>query len=291
MTRLTATVGFGPSLFDERLGLTDQRPPVLMQLPQFTGDRLEGARSGGDIGVQVCADDADAARALIDAFTGAGAGVLSKRWQQEGFVRMSRTTASAQTPRNLMGFRDGTANIQPDDMRELGRFVWAAGPGWMAGGTYLVARRIRMRLHRWSGLPVMRQERVIGRRKAGGAPLGRRHEMDLPNLSARDPGGRLAIPAHAHIRLASPSASRDIRILRRSYSYDDGMTSSGQRDAGLFFISFQRDPSQFIALQRSLTQGNDALLEYVTHESSALFACPPSAGPGGFIGDGLFGSQ
>jgi deferrochelatase/peroxidase EfeB len=290
-TRLTATIGFGPSLFDRSLGLAAERPAELIQIPQFRGDRLEPGRSGGDLGLQVCADDAGVARALVDELTGAGVGVVSKRWQQEGFVPLPTMSRSARTPRNLLGFRDGTNNIRPARRGDMARFVWAAQPAWMAGGTYLVTRRIRMRFNRWSALAVRRQERVIGRRKGSGAPLGGRRETEPPDLTARNPRGRLTIPPHAHIRLASPSGSGRTRLLRRSYSYDDGTTPSGRRDAGLFFISFQRDPSQFVAVQRSLTEGNDALLDYVVHESSAVFACPAAARPGGFVGEGLFGAS
>ena len=262
----TVTVGLGPSLFDERFGLAGSRPPALAQLPAFAGDALDPARCGGDLAVQVCARDVATAEQVLATFAG---DPISLRWQQAGFGRAASTSRRQRTPRNLMGFKDGTANIRVDDRRALQRYVWARDPAWMADGTYMVVRRIRMDLLRWDAAGVYEQERTIGRFRSSGAPLTGHHEFDRPDFQARLFDGRPVIPRHAHIRLAASGT----RILRRGYSYDDGVDQTGQRDAGLFFISFQRDPRQFVQLQQRLSR-NDALGEYIAHTGSAVFACP-----------------
>jgi deferrochelatase/peroxidase EfeB len=159
----------------------------------------------------------------------------------------------------------------------------------MAGGTYLIARRIRILFDVWDTTSLEGQQRTIGREKLSGAPLGQAHEEDLVNLTLTDTDGELAIPADAHIRLANPQNNDGQRILRRGYSYSEASEpGSGQIDAGLFFVAFQRDPArQFIPLQRRLAAA-DALNRHTLHTSSAIFACPPGVQPGGFIGEGLF---
>ena len=162
--------------------------------------------------------------------------------------------------------------------------VWLGAsdsPGWMRGGTYLVARRIRMLIEVWDRASLRDQEQTIGRLKASGAPLGGGHEMDTVNVSR--------LPVDAHVRLAAPSVNGGERILRRGYSFTDGMDADlGQLDAGLFFICFQRDPEkQFVAIQRRLG-GSDALNEYIKHTGSAVFAVPPGVRPGGYVAESLF---
>jgi deferrochelatase/peroxidase EfeB len=284
----TLTMGFGPSLFDGRFGLARARPASLVHLPAFATDALQPERSGGDLALQVCARDTEAATAMLDSIAALGAGAVVARWRQLGFGRAAGTTRRRRTPRNLMGFKDGTDNIDIGDRRSLERFVWTRAPGWLRGGSYMVVRRIRMRLDKWQSSTLDEQQRTIGRFKSSGAPLSGKHEFDRPDLSAGDMHGRPLIPAHAHIRLAAPVVNGGIRILRRGYSYDDGVGANGMRDAGLFFISFQRDPEHFIALQQRLALHHDALNEYVSHTSSAVFACPPTAAPGGYIGEMLF---
>jgi deferrochelatase/peroxidase EfeB len=213
------------------------------------------------------------------------------RWSQLGFGRTSSTTRSQVTPRNLMGFKDGTRNLRAEDTEAMDRFVWL-GQGddvpWMENGTYIVTRRIRMLIETWDRSPLSDQETTIGRHKYSGAPLGDTEEFDKPDLAARQ-AGEPVIPVDAHIRLASSEANRGIEILRRGYSFTDGVVEElGELDAGLFFICFQRNPeTQFEAIQRQLGS-SDALGEYIKHTSSAVFAIPPGAGPGGFVGEGLF---
>ena len=290
--RLTVTIGAGPTLFDGRFGLASSRPAALEELPSFARDVLDPQRSGGDIAVQACADDPQVAFHAVRNLARIGRGAVVMRWSQLGFGRTSTTGAASQTPRNLMGFKDGTNNITQNDKQALARHVWVAAPDapqWLHGGSYLVARRIRMQIEAWDRASLADQEQTIGRHKYSGAPLGATAEHDPVDLTARTPDGSLAVPASAHVRLAGPDTNDGIRILRRGYSFTDGMDERlGQLDAGLFFISYQRHPDAFIRLQRRLAQ-NDALGEYITHTGSGIFACPPGArGPGDYVGSGLF---
>jgi deferrochelatase/peroxidase EfeB len=292
---LTLTFGFGPSLFlgqrGRRLGLAAKRPSALGSLPPFQGEDLDLARSDGDLCVQACANDAQVAFHAIHVLTKLAESAATLRWGQQGFGRTSSTSASQSTPRNLMGFKDGTANIRAEDRSAMNRFVWVTdedGPEWMAGGSYLVARRIRILFDVWDASTLEEQERTIGRRKVTGAPLGERQEYDPIDLQARRDGSPV-IPADAHVRLASADDNDGQRILRRGYSYSEAPEpGSGQLDAGLFFICFQRDPSrQFVPIQRRLAS-SDALNRHTLHTASALFACAPGTKRGGFIGEGLF---
>jgi deferrochelatase/peroxidase EfeB len=288
-SRLTVTFGFGPSLFGRPgLGLAAKRPAALRPLPPLPGDELDPAESGGDICVQACSDDPQVAFHAIRNLARIGRGTVVVRWSQLGFGRTASTSRSQETPRNLMGMKDGTANIRGEDAEDMEKFVWvgAEGPAWMGGGTYMVTRRIRMLLEVWDRAPLQDQERTIGRHKYSGAPLGGRDEFEPLPLDAKR-GGRPLIPPDAHVRLASARENGGTRILRRGYSFTDGVDESlGELEAGLFFISFQRDPEQFVAIQRRLGS-MDALNEYVKHVGSALFAVPPGAPPGGYIGEGL----
>ncbi|HYQ79443.1 MAG TPA: iron uptake transporter deferrochelatase/peroxidase subunit [Solirubrobacterales bacterium] len=289
-SRLTVTFGFGPSLFEKPgLGLAAKRPAALRPLPPLPGDELNPSESGGDICVQACSDDPQVAFHAVRNLARIGRGTVAMRWSQLGFGRTASTSRSQDTPRNLMGMKDGTANIRAEDTEAMERFVWAGGesPAWMRGGTYMVARRIRMLLEVWDRAPLQDQERTIGRHKYSGAPLGRDDEFEpLPLDEER--GGHPTIPRDAHVRLASASENGGARILRRGYSFTDGVDESlGELEAGLFFISFQRDPGQFVAIQQRLGS-MDALNEYIKHVGSALFAVPPGAEPGGHVGDGLF---
>ncbi len=241
--------------------------------------------------MQACAEDPQVAFHAIHVLTRLASTAATLRWQQMGFGRTSSTSRSQQTPRNLMGFKDGTDNIRAEDTDAMNDFVWVQpgdGPEWMSGGTYLIARRIQILFDVWDATSLEGQERVIGREKLSGAPLGGREEYDPVNLAAES-NGEPRIPTDAHIRLASPSNNDNQRILRRGYSYSEPPEpGSGQIDAGLFFIAFQRDPRrQFIPLQRRLA-ASDALNHHTLHTASAIFACPPGVEPGGFVGEALF---
>ncbi|MCX4683685.1 iron uptake transporter deferrochelatase/peroxidase subunit [Kitasatospora purpeofusca] len=293
-SRLTLTIGFGPSLFEksapdgqmvDRFGLKARRPEALIDLPRFKGDNLDPQRSGGDLCVQACADDPQVAVHAIRNLARIGMGTVNIRWSQLGFGKTSSTTPDAQTPRNMMGFKDGTHNIAGTDTAKLAEHVWAApgeGPDWMTGGSYLVARRIRMHIETWDRTSLKEQEDVFGRTKGEGAAYGRTKEHDAPDLKA--------MPADAHVRLAHPESNDGLMILRRGFSFTDGTDGLGRLDAGLFFLAYQRDTRKaFVPLQQRLA-ASDKLNEYIQHVGSAHFACPAGVRkPGEWWGQALFG--
>ncbi|WP_353940207.1 iron uptake transporter deferrochelatase/peroxidase subunit [Streptomyces sp. HUAS MG91] len=271
-SRLTLTIGFGPSLFG-KFGLAGKRPEALVDLPRFPGDNLDKSRTGGDLCVQACSDDPQVAVHAIRNLARIGFGKAAIRWSQLGFGKTSSTTPGAQTPRNLMGFKDGTRNIAGTETDRLKKFVWAAAAdggansAWMSGGSYLVARRIRMNIETWDRASLQEQEDVFGRDKGVGAPVGKSKEHDAPFLKAMKPD--------AHVRLAHPESNDGATILRRGYSFTDGTDGLGRLDAGLFFLAYQRDVRKgFLPLQRRLS-ASDALNEYIQHVGSAVFAIPP----------------
>jgi len=280
---LTITIGFGPSLFDDRFGLASRRPTALEKLPALPGDRLQPELSDGDLCIQACANDPQVAFHAVRNLARLARGTAVMRWSQLGFGRTSSTGAEQATPRNLMGFKDGTRNIKSDEKDVLDQHVWVGDETdqpWMKGGSYLVSRRIRMLIEAWDRDYLADQQNVFGRFKTSGAPLTGSTEFDTPDFTKAD-AGKQVIPADAHIRLASHENNDGLRLLRRGYSYTDGIDPvTGELDAGLFFIVFQKNAhTHFVPLQRKLgTQ--DALNEYIKHTSSALFACPPGLRPG-----------
>ena len=298
--RLTMTFGFGAQLFvkdgADRFGLARQRPEALVELPHFTGEQLRPEWTGGDLSVQACADDPQVAFHSVRQLASIGGGVIALRWAQPGFVRY---TESGGTPRNLLGFKDGTDNPRRDSDAVMNRYIWVGteGPAWMKGGSYVVVRRIRLALGDWDRLPVGAQEQVIGRHKYSGAPLGRRNEFDPLDLLANNADGTPTIPHASHVRLAARASYEGDPILRRPYSYIDGAGRAFERtagsqpseyDAGLLFIAYQRDPrTAFIPIFTELS-AKDAMNRFATHVGSAVFACPPGTEPGRFIGQSLF---
>ena len=290
-SNLTITFGFGPSLFDDRFGLADQRPAGLVRLPAFVGDDLDPERSDGDLCIQACADDPQVAVHAIRNLSRIAFGRARIRWSQLGFGRTSKTTSDQSTPRNLFGFKDGTANILADDVAALEENVWVSaseGPAWLAGGSYLVARRIAMLIETWDRTRLAEQDRVVGRDKAQGAPLSGGDEFTAPDFAATDGAGKPRIDARSHVRLAHPDMNGGIRLLRRGYNFVDGNTDLGRLNAGLFFLSFQRSPERYVTVQRALA--TDAMGEYLKHVGSGLWAVPPAPVPGASIGAGLLGS-
>ncbi len=329
--RLTLTFGFGPGLFEkngrDRFGLRARRPEALADLPVFTGDQLDEKFSGGDLCVQACADDQFvafhairqlASLATVDPYARntvaqghgrhheAAPGIATLRWIQTGFIPDS---PDGSTPRNLLGFKDGTINPGSPHPAETadgrtegaGRFdevVWADdGPDWMRGGSYMVMRRIRLALEHWDRTELDFQEEVIGRRKTTGAPLTGGGEFAPLDLDAVDKDGNPVIAQNAHVRLAS-AAMTGARIMRRAYSYNDGLTFIAERwppwrqglayDAGLLFIAYQRDPRTGFTQMFQPMSKLDLLNQYATHIGSALFACPGGVREGEFIGQKLF---
>ena len=288
---LTLTIGFGPSLFDGRFGLADRRPPALIDLPRFPSDDLDPNRSGGDLCVQACANDPQVAVHAIRNLARIGFGRVSVRWSQLGFGRTSSTTQAQATPRNMFGFKDGTRNVKAEESDALRDHVWVSkddGPQWLVGGTYLVARRIRMHIEIWDRTSLREQEEIVGRKKGTGAPLGQLAEFDEPDLHVKGNGGEPVIGVDAHIRLASHETLNGAKILRRGYNFTDGSDGLGHLDAGLFFIGFNRDSrTHFVPMQQALST-RDKMMEYVEHTGSGHFAVPPGVKEGGYWGDTLF---
>ncbi|MEX3100301.1 iron uptake transporter deferrochelatase/peroxidase subunit [Streptomyces sp. ST1015] len=293
---LTITFGFGHSFF-ARTGLEKQRPVALDPLPSFSSDRLDKARSDGDLWVQIGANDALVAFHALRAIQKDAGSAAKVRWQMNGFNRSPGATAHPMTARNLMGQMDGTRNpkpAEPDFDQRI--FVPASGsssgsssehPAWMANGSYAVVRRIRMLLDDWEKLTVAAQEQVIGRRKADGAALSGGSETTAMDLEKVDAKGDLVVPINAHARISRPDQNGGAAMLRRPFSFHDGIDPDGTPDAGLLFICWQADPLRgFVTVQRKLDRG-DALSKYIRHESSGLYAVPGGAEEGGYVGQEL----
>ena len=294
-SRLTLTFGFGPDLFekdgDDRFGLSSRRPEALVALPVFVGDKMIPEKTGGELSVQACADSPQVAFHAVRQLARLGVGAAQLRWVQAGFLAPPEGNG---TPRNLMGFKDGTQ--RPTDMA---RFVWAGTevPQWLQGGSYMVARRIRIAVEHWDQMKIAFQEQTFGRQKASGAPIGAQHEFDALPLKATDKDGNPVIAENAHVRLANDSTNNGIQILRRGYSYDDGVDFTTERwppwrqgmeyDAGLLFVCYQRDPrTGFIPMFEKLSRF-DMLNQFVTHTGGGIFACPGGIAQDEYLGQRL----
>ncbi|MDQ0749699.1 dye decolorizing peroxidase [Streptomyces africanus] len=285
---LTITFGFGHSFFG-RTGLEKQRPTALDPLPEFSSDHLDKNRSNGDLWVQIGANDALVAFHALRAIQKDAGAAARVRWQMNGFNRSPGATAHPMTARNLMGQIDGTRNPKPSDADFAQRiFVPEKGdPAWMANGSYAVVRRIRMLLDDWEKLSVKAQEDVIGRRKSDGAALSGGTETTAMDLEKTDAKGDLVVPINAHARITRPDQNGGAAMLRRPFSFHDGIDPDGVPDAGLLFICWQADPLRgFVPVQRKLDRG-DALSQFIRHESSGLFAVPGGAAEGEYVGQKL----
>ncbi|MFD3659891.1 iron uptake transporter deferrochelatase/peroxidase subunit [Streptomyces sp. NPDC058659] len=287
---LTVTFGFGRTFFD-RTGLAARRPTQLDPLPAFSSDALDARRSEGDLWVQIGADDALVAFHALRAVQKDAGDAARVRWQMNGFNRSAGATAQPMTARNLMGQVDGTGNPKPTEPDFDQRiFVPAGATGaqeWMAGGSYAVVRRIRMLLDDWEKLPLDRQEQVIGRRKSDGAPLTGGTETTELDLNKLGTDGKSVIPDNAHSRISAPEQNGGAAMLRRPFSFHDGIGPDGTPDAGLLFVCWQADPLRgFVPVQRKLDRG-DALSAFIRHESSGLFAAPGGPAEGEYVGQRL----
>lgn len=277
--RLTITVGVSPS-FLEKLNLTSKKLPELEDLPKFARDQLQEAFTGGDICIQACAEDAQVAFHAVRNLLRKGREHLTLKWSQTGYAAI---TSQGSTPRNLFGFKDGTANVTSQD--DFDRVIWCDQDNWMKNGTYLIVRRVQMHLETWDRTSLKEQENTFGRHRDSGAPLGAVDEFDPVDLELKDDKGNLVIPEDCHVRLAKEVGEE---IYRRAFSYANGIDPrTGQFDAGLLFISFQKDPQQFIKVQKNLGT-KDKLNEYITHVGSGLFAILPGVEEGGYLGQSLF---
>jgi len=297
-SRLTITVGLGPSLFTvgghDRYGLAGRQPVALRRLPHFPGDNLEAERSDGDLCIQACSDDPQVAVHAVRNLARIAFGRAALRWSQLGFGRTSSTSTSQATARNLFGFKDGTMNLKAEEPSLLDQHVWVppgdARSSWLTGGSYLVARRINMTIETWDRQPLREQERVIGRSKAEGAPLSGGAEFTQPDFALTGRADQPLIAPEAHVRMVHPDNNNGVQMLRRGYNFVDGSNGLGRMDAGLFFIAYVKDPrTHYIPVQNKIARG-DGLSEYLQHTGSALFAVPPGAPEGGYLGQSLFAS-
>lgn len=295
---LTLTFGFGPTLFRDKDGkdrfrIAGRQPTELRRLPHFPADKLDPARSDGDLCIQACADDPQVAVHAIRNLSRIAFGLAAIRWSQLGFGRTSSTSKDQVTPRNLFGFKDGTANLKAEETADLKRHVWVRGSddpaaAWMSGGSYLVGRRISMHIETWDRTSLREQEKVIGRNRVGGAPLSGGKEFSEPDFSIRGRGDAPLIDPKAHVRLAHPSTNHGAAMLRRGYNFADGSDTLGRLDAGLFFLAYVRRPStQYVPMQTRMSR-EDLLMEYIQHTGSGLFAVPGGVTKGSFIGADLF---
>lgn len=269
--RLTLTFGVSAS-FLTKLGLEKKRPKLFRDLPAFPKEQLREQYTGGDIVIQACADDEQVAFHAVRNLIRKGRNKVTMKWSQSGFAAIGDRM---ETPRNLFGFKDGTANVTSE--KDFNKVVWADSQDWMNNGSYMAVRRIIMHLETWDRTNLQEQENTFGRYKESGAPFGKKNEFDEVDLSL--------LPVDSHVRLAKEV---DLPILRRSYSYSDGIDpKTGQFDAGLLFIAFQKDPDRFVKIQTNLG-ADDKMNEYVTHIGSGLFACFGGVKEGGYIGQDLF---
>lgn len=269
--RLTLTFGVSAS-FLTKLGLEKKRPKLFRDLPAFPKEQLREQYTGGDIVIQACADDEQVAFHAVRNLIRKGRNKVTMKWSQSGFAAIGDRM---ETPRNLFGFKDGTANVTTE--KDFDKVVWADSQDWMKNGSYMAVRRIIMHLETWDRTNLQEQENTFGRYKESGAPFGKKNEFDEVDLSL--------LPVDSHVRLAKEV---DLPILRRSYSYSDGINpKTGQFDAGLLFIAFQKDPDRFVKIQTNLG-ADDKMNEYVTHIGSGLFACFGGVKEGGYIGQDLF---
>jgi deferrochelatase/peroxidase EfeB len=269
--RLTLTFGVS-AIFLTKLGLEKKRPKLFRDLPAFPKEQLREQYTGGDIVIQACADDEQVAFHAVRNLIRKGRNKVTMKWSQSGFAAIGDRM---ETPRNLFGFKDGTANVTTE--KDFDKVVWSDSQDWMKNGSYMAVRRIIMHLETWDRTNLQEQENTFGRYKESGAPFGKTNEFDEVDLSL--------LPVDSHVRLAK---EMDLPILRRSYSYSDGIDpKTGQFDAGLLFIAFQKDPDSFVKIQTNLG-AVDKMNEYVTHIGSGLFACFGGVKKGGYIGQDLF---
>jgi deferrochelatase/peroxidase EfeB len=284
----------GASLFDDRYGLGDRKPAKLRPMPHFRGDVMDASRTHGDLLIQVCAvDEMACIHALRYLMVGSRA-QMALRWMEHGFHRPDAIAAEGKTTtRNLLGFKDGTANppVGGDDFSSL---VWVtphdAEPAWATEGSYMAVRLIRMFVERWDRAPLAEQEAIIGRTKRTGAPHDGRREEDVPDFAADPQGATTALDAH--IRLANPRTpdTERNRIFRRGYSFSRGFDDAGLLDQGLAFICFQRDIDDgFVTIQGRLDA--EPLLEYIQPQGGGFFfVLPGVVKPDGTLGEGLLAS-
>lgn len=290
---LSVVVGVGASLFDDRFGLADRKPRELATMPFLANDRLDPKLSHGDLSIIIEAGHTDSVVFALRQLMRRTRRHLVLRWMVDGYARGigAGKVSEAATPRNLLGFKDGTSNLDVDDDALMDRHVWVGAddgePDWAVGGSYQAIRIIRMFVEFWDRTQLVEQEALIGRNKISGAPLGLSGEFDDPDYP-EDPDGK-RIPLNAHIRLANPRTPEtdENLILRRGFNYSRGFDGAGRLDQGLAFISYQRSLEKgFLTVQRRLK--GEPLEEYILPVGGGFFfTLPGVTGPDRYLGDQL----
>ncbi|AUU90323.1 MULTISPECIES: iron uptake transporter deferrochelatase/peroxidase subunit [Enterobacteriaceae] len=276
---LTITVSLGDSLFDDRFGLRAQKPKKLQKMERFPNDALVSSLSHGDLLVQICANTQDTVIHALRDLIKHTPDLLSVRWKREGFISdHAARSKGKETPVNLLGFKDGTANPDSSDNALMDKVVWVtsdqAEPAWAVGGSYQAVRIIQFHVEFWDRTPLKEQQTIFGRDKQTGAPLGMHNEHDVPDY-ASDPGGDV-IALDSHIRLANPRTpeTQSSLMMRRGYSYSLGVTNAGQLDMGLLFVCYQHDLEKgFLTVQKRLN--GEALEEYIKPIGGGYFFVLP----------------
>lgn len=287
---VSVALSVGASLFDDRFGLADLRPRELIAMPRFFNDRLVRPElSHGDLAITVNAPNQQAAAFALHQIVRVSDRRLRLRWVQEGFnERLPEQQGSIAPTRNLLGFRDGTSNLDPLAAEVMNTHVWVQPgddePEWAIGGTYQATRIIRMLIEFWATAALVRQEQIFGRHRDTGAPLGQANEGDEPAF-ATSPNDD-TIPRRSHIRLANPRTPGGSRILRRGFSYLNGADERGTLDQGLLFLCYQRSLTRgFLEVQSRLD--GEPLEDYVKPIGGGLFFAVPGPGPDGWLGQSL----
>jgi len=291
---LTITVAVGESLFDERYGLAGVKPKHLIRMVGFPNDALQAELCHGDLSIQFCSNTPDTNIHALRDIVKNTPDLLLVRWKQEGTVPAQaplKAGEPAQSARNFLGFRDGSANPDSNDGSAMDRIVWvqpgANEPAWAVAGSYQAVRIIRNLVERWDRTPLQEQQSIIGRVKTSGAPMDGQTETQVPDY-AKDPEGKLT-KLDAHIRLANPRTAETQRnlILRRPFNYSNGVSKNGQLEMGLLFICYQADLAQgFIAVQTRLN--GEPLEEYLKPIGGGyFFTLPGVTGDQDFIGRSL----
>lgn len=286
---MTITLSLGATAFaDPRYGLAAQMPSELMVMEKFPNDAIDPDMAHGDLLLQICADTIEATiYALRDIIRQTGP-MMAPRWQIAGFLPAKPVTPQETTGRNMLGFKDGTANPSTQDAGLMDSLVWvqpgAKGePAWTAGGSYQVIRLIRNLVERWDRTQLAGQEAIIGRHKLSGAPLGMQNENDTPDFTSP------LMPPKAHIRLANPrtAATEQNRIFRRGYNYSLGLDRAGHMNMGLIFASYQASLDDgFRSVQQRLN--GEPLEEYIKPFGGGyFFTFPGVSSDQDFLGSAL----